>query len=593
MRSKPLLILVLSACVFLAAPGGANAETSAPEVLAKVSAGQYGVEWHPTVDYEAITLTVSGPDGSEFRREFSSNEFPSFDFYGKKDRLLPDGVYTYELTVSPVLDPQTRKALNAVREWKDRGKIAERFRKRGALPERDLTQSGTFSFKGGKVLLADAAANKVPEGSDSDIPSANKDVVHLDDVIVSFSQCVGNDCVNGESFGFDTIRLKENNLRIHFQDTSSSASFPTNDWRIMANDSSNGGGNYLAFEDSSAGTQPFRVDAGAGANALRVDSQGDVGVGIANPVVELHVADGDTPTLRLEQNGTSGFTPQTWDLAGNETNFFLRDASNGSKLPFRVQPNSPQDSLTLRADNRVGLGTWSPATDLHLRRTSGSAILRLENNTDGEFSGIEFAKIRSGNENRVGGAMWVASDTSTVHSDLILQSNTATAVGNVVSSGKRLTVSSNSGFLFDGGNVGIGHTSPSELLVVGADGLTFCDGTSWNEPSSRDVKKNVEELSRDDLAELVTVLDGVDVVKFQYKNESDDAAPRVGMIAEEMPDVLASKDGKSLSLGRHVGFLMGVVKAMHEQNKQLSQEVSELKSQMEILTTDRRTNSEM
>lgn len=81
---------------------------------------------------------------------------------------------------------------------------------------------------------------------------ASADIQHLDDVIISFSLCVGNDCVSGESFGFDTFRLKENNLRLHFQDTSNSASFPTNDWRIVANDSTNGGASYLAFEDSTA-----------------------------------------------------------------------------------------------------------------------------------------------------------------------------------------------------------------------------------------------------------------------------------------------------------------------------------------------------
>ena len=51
------------------------------------------------------------------------------------------------------------------------------------------------------------------------------------DLIVQGSECVGFDCVSSESFGFDTQRYKENNLRIHFNDTSSSASFPSNDWR--------------------------------------------------------------------------------------------------------------------------------------------------------------------------------------------------------------------------------------------------------------------------------------------------------------------------------------------------------------------------
>ena len=162
--------------------------------------------------------------------------------------------------------------------------------------------------------------------------------VFTQDVVVQGSICVGFDCVNGESFGSDTLRLKENNLRIHFQDTSNSASFPTNDWRITINDSTNGGANYFAISDTTSGRDPFKIEAGAGANSLYVDDGGRVGLGTANPVVELHVVDGDSPTLRLEQDGFSGFSAQTWDVAGNETNFFVRDATNGSTLPFRIEP---------------------------------------------------------------------------------------------------------------------------------------------------------------------------------------------------------------------------------------------------------------
>ena len=88
---------------------------------------------------------------------------------------------------------------------------------------------------------------------DRDALSPLKDIVHLDDVIIDGSICVGLDCVNGENFGFDTQRLKENNLRIHFDDTSVSASFPNNDWRIVINDSNNGGLNHFTVEDATAG----------------------------------------------------------------------------------------------------------------------------------------------------------------------------------------------------------------------------------------------------------------------------------------------------------------------------------------------------
>lgn len=201
---------------------------------------------------------------------------------------------------------------------------------------------------------------------DADKPILTKDQVFLDDLIVDGSICIGQDCVNGESFGFDTQRFKENNLRIHFNDTSNSASFPTNDWRIVINDSSNGGANYFGIEDSDAGRMPFRVEAGAPAHSLYVEDGGRVGFGTSTPVVEAHIVDGDSPTLRLEQDGSSGFTPQTWDLAGNETNFFVRDATNGSKLPFKIRPGAPDNSIYIDSDGDVGFGTASPGVKLHV-----------------------------------------------------------------------------------------------------------------------------------------------------------------------------------------------------------------------------------
>jgi hypothetical protein len=222
------------------------------------------------------------------------------------------------------------------------------------------------------------------------------DVLHLDDVIIDGSLCVGFDCVNGEAFGFDTVRLKENNLRIHFLDTSVAASYPDNDWRIIINDSANGGSEYFGVEDSSAGRFPFRIFAGARANALVVDSQGDVGVGTATPATDIHIKIGDTPTLRLEQDGTSGFQPQTWDVAGNETNFFIRDVTNGSQLPLRIRPDAPTSSIDVANDGDVGMGIGSPSQALHVNRnTTGNVSVRIENdnadwdvrvNTVGDFA---------------------------------------------------------------------------------------------------------------------------------------------------------------------------------------------------------------
>ncbi|MGR3810683.1 tail fiber domain-containing protein [Jiulongibacter sp. NS-SX5] len=201
---------------------------------------------------------------------------------------------------------------------------------------------------------------------------------HTSNGSIQGSLCVGFDCASSESFGSDTQRFKENNLRLHFDDTSTTGSFPSNDWRIVINDQSEGGRSYFAVQDATDSRTPFLIEAGARTNALYVESDGDVGIGTENPVLELHVARGDTPGLRIEQDATSGFEPQTWDLAGNETSFFIRDVSNGSTLPFRVRPGSPSNALVIDTDGDIGMGILSPEGPLHIKDSEDLLLLDSE-----------------------------------------------------------------------------------------------------------------------------------------------------------------------------------------------------------------------
>lgn len=204
------------------------------------------------------------------------------------------------------------------------------------------------------------------------------------DLIVNNSLCVGFDCVNGESFGSDTIRLKENNLRIKAEDTSASGSFPTVDWQLTFNDSANGGANKFSIDEIDSGRTPFTITAGARSNSIFVNSSGRVGFGTSTPTVDLHVRQGNTPTLRLEQDASSGFATQTWDLAGNETSFFIRDVTNGSTLPFRIQPSAPSSALYIANDGDIGAGAGtSPDASFHVKRTSAPAEVLIEANGAG------------------------------------------------------------------------------------------------------------------------------------------------------------------------------------------------------------------
>jgi hypothetical protein len=120
--------------------------------------------------------------------------------------------------------------------------------------------------------------------------SALADLIYADDAIVQGSLCVGLDCVNGEVFAADVFRLKENNTRIKFEDTSDPLLAPSTDWGVTANDSASGGLSRFSIDDVTDATTPFWIDGGAPSGSLYVTSAGDVGIGTEAPAAKLHVA---------------------------------------------------------------------------------------------------------------------------------------------------------------------------------------------------------------------------------------------------------------------------------------------------------------
>ena len=46
---------------------------------------------------------------------------------------------------------------------------------------------------------------------------------------------------------------------------------------------------------------------------------GNVGLSTSTPATHFHILDGNTPTIRLQQNNSQGWGTGTWDIGGNET----------------------------------------------------------------------------------------------------------------------------------------------------------------------------------------------------------------------------------------------------------------------------------
>ncbi len=301
---------------------------------------------------------TGGPRGLS-QKDYSASAHPELS-----SANLADGPYAYEMVLWPNVSPDTG--------------ADQTLRGLNPQPQAEMKQSGTFTVAGGAFVVPtqETTAPAAPKTNMGPL-----DVVNADDFIVQGSICAGFDCVNNESFGFDTIRMKENNTRIAFNDTSVGA-FPANNWAIVANDSASGGANYLAFEDVTGAKFPFKVTAGAPTNSLFVSNTGNLGLGTNAPILKVHVTNSNTPGLRLEQDASGGFTAQTWDVAGNEANFFVRDLTGGSRLPFRIRPGAPTSAIDIAASGNVGIGTASPIFDLDVSNTGANTVLGARR-TDG------------------------------------------------------------------------------------------------------------------------------------------------------------------------------------------------------------------
>ena len=448
-------------------------------------------------------LTVSGPNGT-FTLDFAAGETP---FLNAAE--LADGTYSWELKANA--------------QKRDRSQAVTRAT---AVPT-----FGTFTVAGGSF-----ADPNLAEG-------ANKAQVFATDLIVEGSACVGIDCTTTESFGFDTLRLKENNLRIKFEDTSASANFPGNDWQLTANDSSNGGAERFSIEDTTNNKNIFTVEANAPNNSLYVDSSGSIGFGTNNPnaQIKLHAVDGNSPTLRLEQDGSDGFQSQIWDIAGNETNFFVRDVTNSSKLPFKIIPGAATDSLYVAASGNVGVGHANPSEKLHVK--GGNALiegpgvkLNLTDNTD--------------SANTVN--WFLQSDNA---SETLLISKSGSGGGEIRIDDRQ-----------DGGTSGVTFFVDGSIQ---ATNVTFS--------STRSKKADFESVDPQD---VLTRLNGIDIQTWRYKTE-DESIRHMGPIAEDFADAFElGKSNETITVTDVNGVALAAIQALSQQIETLREQNLELQERL-------------
>lgn len=332
--SLPLLVAAAAALVPLFA--FADAEQRAEPRAARLVTTARAIEWHPSAfdpmaNPTPTRLSVQRPDGEVITETFAAGLKPMLRLDG-----LADGVYSYEL----------------------------RLAQDDAAP---LMQSGSFTVAKGAIVSPDARE----VGGTRAIPGRSLrpavETFFADAVSAVGGVCAGSDCLSSESYGFASAKLKENNTRLKFEDTSA-AGFPSTDWQLSANDTFGGGANKFFVEDLTAVTVPFLIEGGTPNNTLYVDSTGRIGVGTSTPARNLTIADPVSTIIRMEQSA-SPF--QAWDIVANNNNFYVRDV-NHEFNPFIIKISAPNNSLVVDTTGNIGLGVASPSFQIH--HSSGARL---------------------------------------------------------------------------------------------------------------------------------------------------------------------------------------------------------------------------
>ncbi len=124
--------------------------------------------------------------------------------------------------------------------------------------------------------------------------------------------------------------------------------------------------------------------------------------------------------------------------------------------------------------------------------------------------------------------------------------------------------------------VGTGTVAAGDAVAVW-NGAHLTTGGVWTNASSRELKDNIQTLSSEDANRALA---GLSPVRYVYKNSRDEEY--VGFIAEDVPDLVATNDHKSLSPMDIVAVLTTVTK---DQKAEISKQHAEITALRESLTT--------
>jgi len=248
-------------------------------------------------------------------------------------------------------------------------------------------------------------------------------------------------------------------------------------------------GTEVVVNETGANTD-FRVEGDTNINLLFCDAGNDrVGIGINNPATALSVGgviksnvdanDGTSTAIRTENGGT-GTTIASYGFAsGNSQKASIRAhvLGNGAMM---FHNNNDTEKMRIDASGNVGIGTSSPDAKLKINGSSAYTVA----NSGQSVEGLDIQATAGGSGN-FGGAISLGASGSGRSAIAALQDGAdSDRTGLVFITHDSNTAADNSEEkmrIDSSGNVGIGTTSPSQLLHLkktGSNALLFVERDS-------------------------------------------------------------------------------------------------------------------
>jgi hypothetical protein len=492
------------------------AGTSSPALAQRV-APQVSVHYSPATltwvvgfPHQGARLTIAGPAGVQLTRSFAPGEPLTFGLFDELGQPLPDGPYSFELYAKRTLSAEERE-VEAAGQQGGRLTQLEAQRARAGFERVNgpfvIRKGGSFIVQGGQFsdlsAKADRASVGVEDGSIS--RGGRKDFTDAGDIKAGGGLAAGGTASNPDVGELELI-LGTNRASVEL--------FP-NFLEISAVDD---------FNDVAVSV-----------------ATGFVGIGTAAPSAQLHVR-GLGPTADILMDDPNSGQAYLLNQGGQGLWFDSTAAAGVLKL----QNAAPSNSLVVDPFGRVGIGTATPGGNLHIFGAAAADVFNAVG-PDPSGSGNAFNFGYSGETYGIGSGFFNVRPAPGATAP-------NPALYFMTSNVERMLVD-NQGFVgLHLDNLLGGGFNPAHPIHAQLSGAFLSAGGMWTNASSRALKKDVNELPLD---AAVSALRQLKPVSFTYKVEPDD--PHVGFIAEDVPDLVATPDRKTLASMDIVAVLTRVV----------------------------------